>query len=98
MSLFGGQQLGLTFGDKRVNDFTKRLAFENLRQLIERQVDAVVRYARLRIVVSANPLGAIAATDLATALGGAGGVLLLALEIVKTGAKDCHRLGAIAML
>ena len=53
---------------------------------------------RLRIIVGADALGAVAGTDLAAAFGGARGVLLLPLEIVEPRPQHGHGLGAVAML
>ena len=78
--LFGREQRRLMFGDQRVDDFAQRFAFENLRQLVERQIDAVVRHAALRKIVGADALGAVAGADLAAAFGGARGILLLPLR------------------
>ena len=75
-----GQQGGLMLGDERVDDLAQRLAFDDLRQLVERQIDAVVGHAALRKVVGPDALGPVAGADLAAPLGGARGVVLLALE------------------
>src|ERR1700680_4707826 len=62
---------------------------------MQRQADAVIGYAILRIVVGANFFGAVAGFDLAAALGGQGGLLLFHFEFVEAGAKDAHGFGAI---
>ncbi len=41
-----GQQRGLMLGHQRVDDLAERLALDHLRQLVERQIDAVVGDAR----------------------------------------------------
>src|SRR3954470_4970109 len=92
------QQLRLMLGHQRVDDLAQRLAFDDLRQLVECEIDAVVADAALRKIISSDALGAIAGANLAAALGGAGGVLLLALMIVKPRAQHRHGLGAVAML
>src|ERR1051325_11662963 len=74
---------GLVFGDQRIDDFAERFALENLRQLVKRQIDAVVRNPPLRIVVGANAFGAVCGPDLAAPLGGSRRVLLLPLEVVE---------------
>ena len=79
----GRQQLGLMLGDQRVDDLAQRLALDDLRQLVEREIDAVVGHAALREIVGADALGAVAGADLAAALGGARGVLLLPLGVVE---------------
>ena len=68
---FGRQQLGLMVGDQRVDDLAQRLALDHLRQIVERQIDAVVGDAALREIIGADALGAIAGADLVLALGGA---------------------------
>ena len=78
-SLLGREQRRLILGDQRIDDLAERLAFQDLRQLVERKIDAVVRHAALRIIIGADALGAVAGADLAAALGGARGVLLLPL-------------------
>src|SRR5262245_12266289 len=95
---FRGQELGLMLGHERIDDLAQRLALDDLRQLVKREVDAVVAHAPLREIVGADALGAIAGADLAAPLGGAGGVLLLALVVVEPRAQHRHRLGAVAVL
>ena len=95
---FGRQQLGLMVGDQRVDDLAQRLALHHLRQVVERQVDAVVGDAALREVVGADALGAVARADLVLALGGARLVALGLLGVVELGAQHRHRLGAVLVL
>src|SRR5262249_54898129 len=64
----------------------------------KREIDAVVAHAPLRKIIGADALGAVAGADLAAPFGGAGGVLLLTLEVVESRAQHSHRLGAIAVL
>ena len=40
--VLGGEQRGLMLGDQRVDDLAQRLALQDLRQLVEREIDAVV--------------------------------------------------------
>src|SRR5215472_18182612 len=87
----------LIFRDQGIDDFAERFALENLRQLVERQIDAVVGYAPLRIIVGADALGAVAAPDLAAPFGGARRILLLPLEVVEPRAQHGHCLGAVAV-
>ena len=82
---FRRQQLGLMLGHQRVDDLAERLALDDLRQLVEREIDAVVADAPLRKIVGADALGAVAGADLAAALGGARGIELLALGVVEPG-------------
>src|SRR5262245_36897841 len=65
----GRQQLGLVLGHERVDDLAERLALDDLRQLVEREIDAVVAHPALREIVGADALGAVAGADLAAALG-----------------------------
>src|SRR5262252_6509373 len=88
----------LIFRDQGIDDFAERFPLENLRQLVERQIDAVVGYAPLRIIVGADALGAVAAPDLAAPFGGARRILLLPLEVVEPRAQHGHCLGAVAVL
>jgi hypothetical protein len=46
--LGGGKQRRLMMGDERVDDFAERDAFHDLRQLMERQIDAMIGDAPLR--------------------------------------------------
>jgi len=92
------QQRGLMLGHQRVDDLAQRLALDHLRQLVEREIDAVVGNAALREIIGADALGAVARADLPAPLSGARRVLLLTLEIVEPGAQHCHRFGAIAVL
>src|SRR5262249_59414504 len=71
------QQFRLVLGHERVDDLAQRLAFDHLRQLVKREIDAVVAHAPLRKIISADALGAVARADLAAPLGGARSVLLL---------------------
>src|SRR5690242_18066230 len=93
-----GKLGGLVFGDQRIDDFGERFALENLRQLVKRQIDAVVRNPALRIIVGADAFGAVAGPDLAAPLGGPRRVLLLPLEVVEPGPQHGERLGAVAVL
>src|SRR5262249_45152933 len=83
----GREQLGLVLGHERVDDLAERLALDDCRQLVERQIDAVVADAALREIVGADALGAVAGADLAAPLGGAGGVALLPLGVVEPAAQ-----------
>ena len=70
------QQGRLMLGHQRLDDFVERFAFDDLRQLVERQIDAVIGDAALRKIIGADALGAVARADLALALGGARGIEL----------------------
>src|SRR6202008_2965844 len=43
-----GEQLGLMLLHQRVDDLAQRLAFQDLRQLVEREIDTVIAHAPLR--------------------------------------------------
>ena len=77
---FGRQQFGLVLGHQRVDDLVQRLAFHHLRQLVQRQIDAVIGDAALRKIIGADAFGAVAGADLPAPLGGALGVELAALR------------------
>jgi hypothetical protein len=85
-------------GHQRIDDLAEGLAFHDLRQLVEREVDAVIADATLREIVGADAFGPVARADLAAARGGARRIKLLALMVVQPGAQHGHRLGAIAVL
>src|SRR5262249_49968095 len=69
--IFGCEQRRLMLGHQRVDDLAQRFAGHDLRQLVEREIDAVVGHAGLRKIVGADPLGAVAGADLAAPLRGA---------------------------
>src|SRR5690606_30297199 len=73
-----GQASGLILGDQRVEQ-RGQVAFQNLRQAVQGQADAVIGHAPLREVVGANALGPVARADLRLARVGPSGVLGLAL-------------------
>ncbi len=75
-----------------------QVAGDDLVELVERQVDAVVGHAVLREVVGADPLAAVAGADEALALGGPLGLLLLQLGIVEAGLQHAERLGLVLVL
>ena len=56
------QQLGLVLGDQRVGQL-EEIAVHDRRDLVEREIDAVIGDAALRKVVGADALGAVAAAD-----------------------------------
>src|SRR5258708_259678 len=62
---------------------------------MQREANAVIGHAILRVVVGADFFGAIAVLDLAAALGGDRRLLFFLLELVEAGAKNAHGLGAI---
>src|SRR5580704_475186 len=92
------KQRRLMFGGQGVDELAQRLALDHLRQLVEREVDAMVGDAPLRKIVGADALGAVARPDLAAPIGGALGVALLPLGVVEPGAQGRHRLRPVAVL
>ena len=74
-------------GHQRVDDLVQGLAFHHLRQLVQRQIDAVIGDAALRKIIGADALRAVAGADLAAPVGGALGVELAALGVVQLGAQ-----------
>ena len=69
-------------GHQRVDDLVQGLAFHHLRQLVQRQIDAVVGDAALRKIIGADAFRAVARADLAAPFGRAFGVELRALHVV----------------
>src|SRR5687767_14633402 len=62
-SLLRRELLGLVLLLKRADQLVE-LAIDDIRELVERQIDAMVGDTALRKVVCADPLGAVAAADL----------------------------------
>src|SRR5882757_9711682 len=65
----GGELGGLMLGRQRIDQFAQRFARDHLRQLVEREVDAVVGDAALRKIIGADALRAVAGADLLLAVG-----------------------------
>src|SRR5689334_15491520 len=95
---FGGEQSRLVLCGERLDDLAERFALHDLRQLVERQVDAVIGHATLREIIGANALGAIARADLLLALRRARGIEPLLFSIIDARAQDVHGAGAVLML
>ena len=64
----GGELGGLMLGGQRIDQFAQGFAGHHLRQLIKRQVDAVIGDAVLREIVGADALAAVAGADLLAAI------------------------------
>ena len=86
-----GQEFGLMFGHQRRHQFFQRRALDDLVELVEGEVDAVVGHPPLREIIGADALGAVAGADLALALGRALGVDPLAFQLVEPRAQELHR-------
>jgi len=80
-------------GDQRIDHFAERDPFHDLRQLVERQVDAMIGDARLRKIIGTDALGAIAGADLAFAFCRARGIEPLPLHVARNraAAAPCRR-------
>src|SRR5215813_2423513 len=74
------------------------VASDHLRQLVEREIDAMVAHAPLGKIIGADALRAVTGADLPSTFGGAGSIPLLTLEVVESGAQDGHGLGAVSVL
>src|SRR4249919_2836878 len=85
-------------GFVRFTDLAQRLAFDHLRQLVQREINAVIAHAPLRKIIGADAFGAVAGADLTATLGGARRILPLPLVVVQPGTQDRHRLGTIPVL
>src|SRR5262249_620594 len=92
------QQFGLMLCHQRVDDLAEGVAFDHLRQLVEREIDAMVAHAPLGKIIGADALRAVTGADLPSSFGGAGSIPLLTLEVVESGAQDGHGLGAVSVL
>ena len=67
-------------GDQRIDDLLERFAFDDLWQFVQREIDAMIGDAALRIIIGPDALRAVAGTDLPAPLGGARGIALGSLE------------------
>ena len=90
-------QIGLVFVDERINQEID-LAFKDLIQLIEGQIDAVIGHSALRKIIGADPFRAVARADEATPVFRLGGLLAFALGGDEPGSKETHRPRAVLML
>src|SRR5436190_592713 len=77
----------LTMRAKRGDDLLD-VAFDDAIELVDRELDAVIADAVLRIVVRADLLAPLARSDHSAALGGDRGVLLLALDVEEAAAEN----------
>ncbi len=88
----------MVFGDQRIDDLAQPIAGQNLVEVVEREVDAVVGDATLREIVSADALGAVSLTDHLLPLCGACLIGSLALNIIKACFQQLHRLCFVFVL
>src|SRR3954463_2298675 len=80
-----GQAVGLVLGHQGIDDLAQLVARNDARQIVERQVDAMVGDPALRKIISADALAAVARADHALALGGTGAIHPLPLDVIKLG-------------
>ena len=71
-------------GDERIDDLVQRFAFHHLRQLVEREIYAVIGDARLREIVGTDALRPVAGADLPAALGSSIFAILLISQTVAS--------------
>ena len=91
-------ELGFAVGVLKRVDKLGDVSVDDLRQTVERKPDAVVREPVLRKIVSANALGAVAASDLVFALCGVFGAFFFLLFFVNARKKNFHRFSTVAKL
>ncbi len=84
------EQRRLMMGDEGVDHFVEGLARDDLFQLVEREIDAVVGQTALRKIVGADALRTVARADLRAPVGGAFGVEFLPLGVVDPRAQQRH--------
>src|ERR1700722_8534243 len=70
-------------------------SFHHLREIVQGKADAVVGDPILGKVIGADPLAAIAGSDLAAALGRVAGVFLVNLELEQARSEDRERPGLV---
>src|ERR1700752_4236926 len=87
-STLRGELRRLVLRGQRIDELAQRFARNHLRQLVERQIDAVVGDAALREIIGADALAAVAGADLFLAVGGARRFLALPLGVVDARAQD----------
>ena len=91
------QDFGLIMSHKSSGDFIQ-IAFHNTIQLIEGQIDSVIRQTILRKVVSADFFTAVPGTHLIFAVGGNCVGLLFLSQMVQPGPKHLSCFGAVLVL
>ena len=85
-------------GHQGIDDLMQGFAFHDLRQLVQRQINAVIGDAALRKIIGADAFRAVAGADLPAPLGRSLGVELAALGVVQFGAQHLQRFGFVLML
>src|SRR5207245_4719855 len=86
----GCELRSLVLRGQRIDQLADCFSGNHLRQLVERQIDAMVSDPSLREVISADALAAIAGADLLLAFGRADGIDALLLGVVDARAQDVH--------
>ena len=79
-------------GDQRIDDLVERFAFDDLWQFVQREIDAMIGDAALRIIVSPDAFRAVTRTDLPAPLGRARGIALGFFDVIEFRAQHRHRL------
>src|SRR5882724_2991353 len=74
------------------------LAIHHALELVQREADAMIRYAILRKVVGANFFAAVAGLDLGAALLGESRLLLLHFDFIEPGTQHAHTFFAVLNL
>ena len=70
-------------GDQCVDDLVESFALYDLRQLMQREVNAVIGDAALRVIVSPDAFRTVARTDLAAPFGRACGIALCLFDVIE---------------
>ena len=84
-------------GNERIGQLFQITVHDEI-QLVQRQVDAVVRHAALREIVGADALAAVARADQTLAGGGFLGLGLAQLHVLDAGGQHLHGLGLVLVL
>src|SRR5262245_31176387 len=98
IGLGGGEKLSLMLGHQRADQFLEPRPFDNLVELVEGEIDAVIGDAALREIIGADALGAVARPDLAAPRGRALGIEALPFALIEPGTQDLQRPGLVLVL
>ena len=86
-SRYLGKLACLIFRCQGVDDLVERLALENLVELVQGQIDPVIRDTALREIIGADAFRPVAGTDLVLAVFGPGVRLGFAFSVIDPGAQ-----------
>src|SRR5205085_10745 len=92
------QPLRFVFCTQSIDKLAEPAAFEHLIELMQGQVDAMIRHPSLREVVGSDPLRAIAGTDHRLAGSGALAGETLPLHLEQSRPQHLQRLGLVLVL